>query len=94
MRTTRTPTAFGGDGKPCAKPSFAPEVLNRLDRVFVFRKLEGLDIARVTALEIEKMINNYGLEVDDQGIDPQIILSLLSRYAKMGRSSSSPRPRA
>ena len=26
---------------------FAPEVLNRLDRVFVFRALRGLDVARV-----------------------------------------------
>lgn len=69
--------------------SFAPEVLNRLDRVFVFRKLEGLDIARVTALEVESMIQNYGLDVDNKGIDPQIILTLMARYHKLGKSSSS-----
>ncbi len=68
---------------------FAPEVLNRLDRVFVFRKLEGLDIARVTALEMEKMIQSYGLEVGDKGIDPEIILTLMARYQKIGKSSSS-----
>ena len=68
---------------------FAPEVLNRLDRVFVFRKLEGMDIARVTALEMEMMIQSYGLEVGEKGIDPQIILALMARYNKLGKSSSS-----
>ena len=47
---------------------FAPEVLNRIDRIFVFQPFKGLDIARVTALEIEDMIHAYGLEVADQGI--------------------------
>ncbi len=42
---------------------FAPEVLNRLDRIFVFRALAGLDVARVAALEIEAMIGSYGLEI-------------------------------
>jgi len=69
--------------------SFAPEVLNRIDRIFVFRKHEGLDIARVTALEVEKMIQSYGLEIDEKGIDPEIILTLMSRYKKLGNSSSS-----
>lgn len=68
---------------------FAPEVLNRLDRIFVFRTLKGLDVARVGALEIEAMITSYGLKVADQGIDPQIILDLMTRYKKLGRNSSS-----
>jgi ATP-dependent Clp protease ATP-binding subunit ClpA len=68
---------------------FAPEVLNRLDRIFVFRSLQGLDIARVAALEIEDMIRSYGLEVVEQGIDPQIILTLMARYRKLGKNSSS-----
>lgn len=69
--------------------SFAPEVLNRLDRIFVFRPFKGLDIARVTALEIEEMIRGYGLEIADQGIDPAIILGLMARQQKLGRNSSS-----
>ena len=32
---------------------FAPEVLSRIDEVFAFRPLQGLDIARVVALEME-----------------------------------------
>lgn len=68
---------------------FAAEVLNRLDRIFVFRALQGLDVARVAALEIEDMIRSYGLDVMEQGIDPQIILTLMARYRKLGKNSSS-----
>lgn len=68
---------------------FAPEVLNRIDRIFVFQQLEGLDVARVAALEIEQMIHSYGLEVTKQGIDPKILLMLMGRLQKMGRTGSS-----
>jgi ATP-dependent Clp protease ATP-binding subunit ClpA len=68
---------------------FAPEVLSRIDRIFVFEPLAGLDIARVAALEIERMIAGYGLSVADGGIDPQVLLDLMSRQKKMGVSASS-----
>jgi len=68
--------------------NFAPEVLNRLDRIFVFNTLKDLDIARVTALEIEGMIRSYGLNIAKQGIDPEIILTLMLRHNKLGKGSS------
>lgn len=68
---------------------FAPEVLNRIDRIFVFKPLEGLDIARVCALEIESMIRGYGLGVVDGGIDAEIIIQLMQRYKKLGSIASS-----
>jgi len=68
---------------------FAPEVLSRIDRIFVFSPLEGLDIARVAALEIEGMINGYGLSVQDGGIDPQILIDLMARQKMLGNSGSS-----
>lgn len=68
---------------------FAPEVLNRIDRLFVFRPLAGLDVARVAALEIEAMIQNYELKVAEGGIDPEIILALIVRQRRLGRSASS-----
>jgi ATP-dependent Clp protease ATP-binding subunit ClpA len=67
---------------------FAPEVLNRIDRIFVFRQLSGLDIARVTALEIELMIKGYGLEIAEGGIDPDILLDMMRRQKKLGAASS------
>lgn len=68
---------------------FASEVLNRLDRIFVFKPLSGLDIARVTALEIEAMIQGYGLHVSPGGIDPEILLDLMRRQQKLGSGASS-----
>ena len=68
---------------------FAPEVLNRIDRIFVFKPLAGLDIARVCALEMEAMIKGYGLEVVEGGIDAEIIVQLMQRFKKLGSLASS-----
>lgn len=68
---------------------FAPEVLNRIDRLFVFAPLAGLDVARVCALEMEGMIRGYGLEVARGGVDPDIIVQLMQRYRRMGTAASS-----
>ena len=68
---------------------FAPEVLNRIDRIFVFKPLSGLDIAQVTALEIEAMINGYGLNIAEGGIDPDILVDLMRRQRRLGVGASS-----
>ena len=67
---------------------FAPEVLNRIDRVFVFRALKGLDVARVAALEIEAMIENYGLKVAEGGIDPVVLFDMMRRQERLGTGAS------
>jgi ATP-dependent Clp protease ATP-binding subunit ClpA len=67
----------------------AVEVLNRIDRIFVFRALQDLDIARVTALEIEAIVQGYGLDVALKGIDPQVLLNLLQRQARVDSGASS-----
>ena len=67
---------------------FAPEVLNRLDRIFVFRALRGLDIARVAALEIESMIAGYGLGVEQGGIDPALLFAVMQRQDRLGAAAS------
>lgn len=67
---------------------FAPEVLNRIDRIFVFEPLADLDIARVAALEIEQMIVSYGLTIKQGGIDPKILFDLMNRQKKMGLGAS------
>lgn len=56
---------------------FAPEVLSRIDEVFAFHELRGLDIARVVALEIEDLAGQYGLEIEDGGIEPAILLDAI-----------------
>ncbi len=71
------------------KARFAPEVLNRIDRIFVFGQLHGLDVARVAALEIEAMINGYGLAVAEGGIDPQLLYEVMQRQVRLGAAASS-----
>ncbi len=70
------------------RSGFAPEVLNRIDRIFVFKPLAGLDIARVAALEIERVIQSYGLDVADGGIDPVLLFDIMQRQMRMGASAS------
>ncbi|WP_198670342.1 AAA family ATPase [Dyella sp. C9] len=67
---------------------FAPEIINRLDRIFIFRPLSGLDVARVTALEIEAMIKGYGLDVALGGIDPELLFDMMRRQGKLGTGAS------
>jgi ATP-dependent Clp protease ATP-binding subunit ClpA len=59
--------------------NFAPEVLSRIDEIFAFQPLQGLDIARVVALELEKLAGQYGLEIGEGGIAPQILLDAIEQ---------------
>uniref|UniRef100_Q07NA6 ATPase AAA-2 domain protein n=1 Tax=Rhodopseudomonas palustris (strain BisA53) TaxID=316055 RepID=Q07NA6_RHOP5 len=68
---------------------FAPEVLNRIDRIFVFAPLQGLDIARVAALEIEAMIGGYGLAVAEGGIEANLLFDIMQRQGRLGPGASS-----
>jgi ATP-dependent Clp protease ATP-binding subunit ClpA len=54
---------------------FAPEVLSRIDAVFPFKPLAGLDIARVVALEMEQLTRQFGIEISGGGIDTSILLN-------------------
>lgn len=70
------------------KSGFAPEVLNRLDRIFIFRALRGLDLARVAALEIEAMIEGYGLHVETGGIDAGVLFQVMVKQKNLGTGAS------
>jgi ATP-dependent Clp protease ATP-binding subunit ClpA len=63
---------------------FAPEVLSRIDNIFVFREMKGLDIARIVALEIENQTKEYGLAIAEGGIDPQILLASIDKVTESG----------
>lgn len=53
---------------------FAPEVLSRIDEVFVFKPVRGLDLARVVALEIERLAGQYSLKIEPGGIDVAVLV--------------------
>jgi ATP-dependent Clp protease ATP-binding subunit ClpA len=65
-----------------ADAQFAPEVLSRIDEVFAFREMQGLDIARVVALEIENLTKQFELEIAEGGIDPHILLDSIDALSK------------
>jgi ATP-dependent Clp protease ATP-binding subunit ClpA len=67
-----------------ADAGFAPEVLSRIDNVFAFREMKGLDIARIVALEIENQTKQYGLAIAQGGIDPQILLASIEKVTESG----------
>jgi ATP-dependent Clp protease ATP-binding subunit ClpA len=67
-----------------ADAQFAPEVLSRIDEVFAFSEMKGLDIARVVALEIENITRQYDLEITAGGIDPQILLAAIDQVSRAG----------
>jgi ATP-dependent Clp protease ATP-binding subunit ClpA len=64
-----------------ADAQFAPEVLSRIDDVFAFRPIKGLDIARVVALEMEAIALQFGLKIAGGGIDPQILMRAIDALA-------------
>ena len=63
---------------------FAPEVLSRIDEVFAFREMKGLDIARIVALELENATKQFGLEIAEGGIDAAILLDSIDQVTKHG----------
>ena len=48
-----------------------------------------MDVARVCALEMEAMIEGYGMQVAAGGIDADIIIQLMQRYRRLGTAASS-----
>ena len=62
--------------------AFAPEVLSRIDDFFAFKALKGLDVARVVALEIEKIVQQYQLQLVEGGIDSKILMQILEMEDK------------
>ncbi|MCP4915117.1 MAG: ATP-dependent Clp protease ATP-binding subunit [Oligoflexia bacterium] len=62
---------------------FRPEIIGRVDKVCVFNPLEGMIIAEIALLKIQKLARDYGLEVEF--IDPEILVSILDANKKVSR---------
>jgi ATP-dependent Clp protease ATP-binding subunit ClpA len=62
---------------------FRPEILGRLDRVYVFQPLQGLMIAEIALLKIVKLAKEYGLTVSF--VNPQLLAQILTANEKISR---------
>jgi ATP-dependent Clp protease ATP-binding subunit ClpA len=62
---------------------FRPEILGRIDKVYVFRPLEGMVVAEIALLKISKLAREYGLEV--HFVAPELIVRALMANEKVKR---------
>jgi ATP-dependent Clp protease ATP-binding subunit ClpC len=62
---------------------FRPEILGRIDKVYVFQPLHGVVLAEVALLKISKLAGEYGLEV--QFVAPELIMQALLKNEKISR---------
>jgi ATP-dependent Clp protease ATP-binding subunit ClpA len=62
---------------------FRPEILGRIDRIYVFKALEGIVIAEIVLLKIVRLAKEYGLTV--QFVAPELIMQTLASSDKVKR---------
>jgi ATP-dependent Clp protease ATP-binding subunit ClpA len=62
---------------------FRPEILGRIDRVYVFQPLEGMVIAEIAVMKISKLAQQYGLKV--QFVAPELLVRALIANEKVSR---------
>lgn len=62
---------------------FRPEILGRIDKVYVFQPLQGIVLAEVALIKISKLAREYGLEV--QFVAPALIMQAILSNEKVSR---------
>ncbi len=62
---------------------FRPEIIGRLDRVYVFKPLEGEVIAAIAGQKMEYLAKEYDLEL--AYVDPGLILEAMNRGNKLSK---------
>ena len=62
---------------------FRPEILGRLDKVYIFKPLEGMVIAEISLLKIEKLGREYGIKVDF--VAPELLIQALEANIKVSK---------
>lgn len=62
---------------------FRPEILGRIDKVYVFQPLEGMIVAEIALLKIAKLAKEYGLVVEF--VAPELLLRALMANEKVSR---------
>jgi ATP-dependent Clp protease ATP-binding subunit ClpB len=62
---------------------FRPEILGRIDKIYVFLPLDGMVIAEIALLKIGKLAKEYGMKV--QFIAPELILKAMVANQKVSR---------
>jgi len=62
---------------------FRPEILGRLDKVYIFKPLEGMVIAEIALLKIAKLAKEYELAVNF--VAPELLIQALEANVKVSK---------
>src|ERR1700675_4103702 len=62
---------------------FRPEILGRIDKVYVFQPLQGMVVAEIALLKISKLAKEYGPGI--QFVAPELIMQALIANDKVSR---------
>lgn len=62
---------------------FRPEIAGRIDRLYIFKPLEGIVVCEIVALKMETLAKEYGLVLEY--VDPQLIFDAMQRGNKLGK---------
>lgn len=65
---------------------FAPEVLSRIDEVFVFDPLSDEAIAEISLLEILRFVRAAGLDLADQGVAVELLVDAVRAHRAAGEA--------
>jgi ATP-dependent Clp protease ATP-binding subunit ClpA len=63
--------------------TFRPEIMGRIDRVYIFDALDGRVIAEIALLKIAKLAEEFGVELDF--VAPELVLRALVANEKVSR---------
>ncbi len=62
---------------------FRPELFSRIDRVYVFKPLEGVVVAEIAVLKMVDLAASYGLTLEY--VEPDLVFEALQKTAKFER---------
>ncbi len=66
--------------------TFRPEIIGRIDRIYVFKPLEGIVRAEIVMMRIEKIAKSYGVEIEY--VDPNLIAEAVLEGDKLAEFGS------
>lgn len=66
-----------------ATGKFRPEIAGRIDKVYVFKPLQGIVIAEIVALKMTGLAKEYGLEL--AWVDPRLIFQAMEAGNKLAK---------
>jgi len=62
---------------------FRPEIVGRIDKVYVFKQLSGMIVAQIVIMKMANAAKSYGLEL--AYVDPKLVFEAMKRGDKMSK---------